>query len=87
MEMPPPNTAVFEWNSMCPLAFICVLSSVIPPPTFPKNVLFPVNIVGNLKAAIALVSLLTPTEVLLRNVLERERERERERKRERTAVH
>ena len=57
----------------------------MPPPTLLLNTLCPRNMVGNLKAARALVSALGSNDVLLVNVLggggggERERERERER--------
>ena len=77
MAMPPPNTAVLPSNSNTPLAFIWVLSSVIPPPTFFRNTLVPVKMIGKRKAAIALVSLVSPLEVLLTNRLEGGRERGR----------
>ena len=41
----------------------------MPPPTLPVNVLLPLKMMGNLKAAMALVSLVGPREVLFRNML------------------
>ena len=65
MAIPPPNTAVLLSKIRTPLAFICVLSSVTPPPMLLRNVFLPLNVIGNLKAAIALVSLVSPSDVLL----------------------
>ena len=50
----------------------------MPPPTLPVNVLLPLKMMGNLKAAIALVSLVGPREVLFRNMLRGGREGGRE---------
>ena len=64
MAIPPPNTAVLLSNSRTPEALICVLSSVTPPPRLPRKRLVPWNVIGNRNAAMALVSCVSPSDVL-----------------------
>ena len=64
MAMPPPNTAEFLSNTRTPDAFIWVLSNVTPPPRLPRKRLVPWKVMGKRKAAMALVSLVSPWDVL-----------------------
>ena len=54
-----------------------VLRSVIPPPMLPSNKHSPEKVVGNRKAAMALVSMALSRDVLLVKVLAREQWRNR----------
>ena len=71
MARPPPNTAWFlkKWSVLLGRTSMRVLSRVMPPPMFPSNRHNPENVVGNRKAAIALVSIALSRDVLFVKVL------------------
>ena len=72
MEMPAPKTAMLRRKSSVAPVETCmrVLRRVIPPPMFPSKKMEPENTVGNLKAAMALVSCALSRDVLLTNMLQ-----------------